>query len=426
VIDSRLQTVLDTVADGILFMDARGRVTMFNPACERMFGYAAADVVGGDVDRLMPSLDRGEHDRHLESYLPIRGGESAAPGREALGLRKNGDAFPLHLSIGKVAGDDEVAYVGILRDATERKRADDLVREKQNRADVLVREKQDRADVLVREEHDRADVLVREKHDRADELVREKHERADELRERFIEQLTASNEERTHFVHAASHDLREPLRMVVAFCGRLSKDYGDRLDARGAEYLSLAVAAAARMTRLLDDLVDFGRLGLAAARGSRFDAGLIVDQTIENFEEPIRESGATVTRGDLPRVYGNPIRFQRLMQNLIGNALKYVAEGVAPRIHVAARREGEFWVFSIADNGIGIEPRYYDRIFEPFKRLHSKSRYDGSGLGLAISRKIVEGFGGAISVRSTQAEGSIFTFTIKIEREDTDNVATDA
>jgi light-regulated signal transduction histidine kinase (bacteriophytochrome) len=214
--------------------------------------------------------------------------------------------------------------------------------------------------------------------------------------------------------------------MVVAFGERLSKDYGDRLDARGAEYLSLATAAAARMTRLLDDLVDFGRLGLAAARGSRFDAGVILDQTIENFDEPIRESGAAITRGALPRIYGNPIRFQRLMQNLIGNALKYVAEGVGPRIHVSATREGDFWLFAVADNGIGIEPRYYNRVFEPFKRLHSKSRYDGSGLGLAISRKIVEGFGGVISVHSTESEGSIFTFTIRIVREENDHAAVDA
>jgi light-regulated signal transduction histidine kinase (bacteriophytochrome) len=214
--------------------------------------------------------------------------------------------------------------------------------------------------------------------------------------------------------------------MITAFCGRLSKGYGDRLDERGIEYLSLVVAASAQMTRLLNDLVDYGRVGLGAARGSRFDVTLVVDQVVETFEDPILESHAEITRGQLPQIFGNPIRFQRLMQNLIGNGLKYVAQGVGPRIHVSATREGEFWRFSVTDNGIGIEPRHHERIFEPFKRLHAKGRYDGSGLGLAICRKIVEGFGGVLSVRSNEGEGSTFSFTVKIEGGEIGNGRTDA
>ena len=213
--------------------------------------------------------------------------------------------------------------------------------------------------------------------------------------------------------------------MVAAFCGRLSKDYGDRLDDRGKEYLSLAVSATSQMTRLLDDLVDFGRLGLEAARGSKFDATQVVDRVLENFDESIRESGAKISQDLLPLVYGNPIRFHRLMQNLIGNALKYVAEDVSPQIHVTANRDGAFWRFSVSDNGIGIEPRHYERIFEPFKRLHGKDRFQGNGLGLAICRKIVEGFGGEMSVSSNQGRGSTFSFTVRIDREENDSGRSD-
>jgi two-component system sensor kinase FixL len=368
---SRLHAIVDTAVDGIILMDACGTVTMFNPACERIFGYAADEIVGGDIKQLMPSPYRDEHDQYLENYRRTGQRKIIGIGREVVGRRKSGDMFPLDLSVGKVEDDDEVSYVGILRDVTERKRAD-------------------------------------------------------ELREQFIEQLTVQNEERTHFVHVASHDLREPLRMISAFCGRLSKGYADRLDERGNEYLSLVLAASAQMTRLLDDLVDFGRLGLEAARGSKFDSSLVLDQVLETFDDPIRESHAEITRGQLPQIYGNPIRFQRLFQNIIGNGLKYVSQGVHPRIHVAATQEGEFWRFSVLDNGIGIEPRHYQRIFEPFKRLHAKGRYDGSGLGLAICRKIVEGFGGDISVRSNEGEGSTFTFTVKIEGEEIGNGRTDA
>jgi two-component system sensor kinase FixL len=369
--NSRLRAIVDTAIDGIILMDTRGMVTMFNPACERMFGYAAAEVLGSDIKQLMPSPYRAEHDQDLDNYRRAVEPRIVGVGREVIGRRKSGDTFPLELSVGEVDDDSEVSYACVLRDLTERKHAD-------------------------------------------------------ELREKFIEQLTASNEERTLFVHVASHDLREPLRMVAAFCGRLAKDYGDRLDGRGAEYLALAIGGAAQMSRLLDDLVDFGRLGLDAARGSRFVANQVLDQVLENFAEPIRESGAMVTSDLLPQIYGNPIRFHRLMQNLIGNALKYVAEDVAPRIHVTAVREGAFWRFSVSDNGIGIDPRHHEQIFEPFKRLHAKDRFRGTGLGLAICRKIVEGFGGVMSVRSNEGQGSTFSFTVKIDGEDNDSDRTDA
>ncbi|MGD0719471.1 MAG: ATP-binding protein [Roseiarcus sp.] len=369
--NSRVRAIVDTAIDGIILMDTRGMVTMFNPACERMFGYAAAEVLGSDIKQLMPSPYRAEHDQDLDNYRRTVEPRIVGVGREVIGRRKSGDTFPLELSVGEVDDDAEVSYACVLRDLTERKHAD-------------------------------------------------------ELREKFIEQLTASNEERTLFVHVASHDLREPLRMVAAFCGRLAKDYGDRLDERGAEYLALAIGATAQMSRLLDDLVDFGRLGLDAARGSKFVANQVLDQVLENFAEPIRESGAVVTSDLLPQVYGNPIRFHRLMQNLIGNALKYVAEDVAPRIHVTAVREGAFWRFSVSDNGIGIDPRHHEQIFEPFKRLHAKDRFKGTGLGLAICRKIVEGFGGVMSVHSNEGQGSTFSFTVKIHGEDNDSGRTDA
>lgn len=361
--ESRLKAVVNTAVDGIILMDAHGTVTVFNPACERMFGYAADEVIGGDVKLLMPPPYRDEHDQYLDSYRKTGQRKIIGIGREVLGRRKNGETFPMDLSVGAAEQNGEVFYVGILRDVSERKRAQDL-------------------------------------------------------RDQLIQQLTASNEERARFAHVASHDLREPLRMIAAFCDLLARDYGERLDERGREYLSLVVSAASQAQNLLDDLVDFGRLGLEAERASWFDANETLGQAMENLHEAIRESGANITHGDLPRIFGNSIRFTRLLQNLIGNALKYVAPGVAPRVHVSAALAGDFWAFSVSDNGIGIESHHYDQIFEPFKRLHARSRYDGAGLGLAICRKIVEGFGGQLSVSSTPGEGSVFSFTAKVHGED--------
>jgi len=356
-IQHQLTAIVETAVDGIILMDSRGKVAFFNRACERIFGYSAEEVVGGNVKRLMPQPYQDEHDQYLLNYQNSGVRKIIGIGRQVLGRRKSGEIFPMDLSVGEVAGRGEVAYVGILRDVTERVRAD-------------------------------------------------------EQRERLIEQLAKTNAEQTHFVHAASHDLREPMRMITAFCGRLAKDYRDRLDAKGGEYLSLVIAASEHMNRLLDDLVEFARLSNDAERGSLFDANLVVDRVIESLSNSIQRFDAEITHSDLPNITANPIRFERLMQNLIGNALKYVAMDVRPSVRIEAEREGANWRFSVADNGIGIDPRHFERIFEPFKRLHARGRYDGTGLGLAICRKIVEGFGGEISVRSSEGKGSTFIFTI--------------
>ncbi len=362
-IEARLRAVLDTAVDGIVLMDSGGVVTMFNRACETMFGYEAAEILGSDFKRLMPSPYREEHDRYLEDYRRTSERKMIGVGREVLGLRRNGDVFPLDLSIGEAEHDGATFYVGVLRDLTDQKRAE-------------------------------------------------------ELREKFVEELAAANEERAHFVNAASHDLKEPLRMVEAFCALLSADYGERLDDQGREYLSLAVAAAAQMRRLLQDLGDFSRLESSVEQVSWIDTNESLDRVIMGLAQAIGAAGAKINREALPEIWGSPIRFARVLQCLIGNSLTYARPGVPPRIQVSVARSGDFWRFSVSDNGLGIETRHLERIFEPFKRLHAKARYHGAGLGLTISKKIVEGFGGRIWAVSTPGEGSTFCFTIRAPPEE--------
>jgi PAS domain S-box-containing protein len=361
-IEAQLRTVLDAALDGMIFIDRAGTVTMFNPASERMFGYAAADIIGGNINRLMPEPYHAEHDGYLANYHRTGDRKIIGVARDVFGRRRNGETFPIELSVGEAAFEGAPFYVGILRDITER-------------------------------------------------------QRAAEERERLIYQLAASNEENSHFAQLASHDLREPLRMITAFCGLISSDYGERIEDRGREYLALVIAGVGRMQSLLDDLVDYSNLGAEADRAVWFDSGDSVDHVRGHLHEAIRASGAQVTNGPMPRLYGNPIRFMRLLQNLIGNALKYVPAEVAPRVHLVARNEGDFWRFDVCDNGIGVDPSHFEQIFEPFKRLHSHSDYAGVGLGLAICRKIVSGFGGEICVRSAPGQGATFSFTVKHREE---------
>ena len=358
--ETRLRAILDTAVDGIMLIDSAGLVSLFNPACERMFGYAAAEVVGRNVKMLMPAPYHAEHDGYLANYHRTGEKKIIGIGREVVGLRKGGGTFPLDLSVGEATYDGKRFYVGILRDVTDRARAEIL-------------------------------------------------------REALIEQLTSTNEELGHFAHVASHDLREPLRMITGFCSLLRDQYGERLDERGREYMTLVYSATRQMQELLDDLVDYARIENELEHASWFEAGEAVNLVLETLAEPIAVSRAEITVSELPRLHGNAVRFNRLMQNLIGNALKYVEEGVEPRVHVSAVWEPPSWRFCVTDNGIGIEARHFERIFEPFKRLHSKERYYGTGLGLAICRKIVKGFGGDIWVTSEAGCGSAFVFTINTE-----------
>jgi PAS domain S-box-containing protein len=356
---AQLRVVIDTAVNGVILIDSRGNIRMLNPACERMFGYAADEVIGQNVKKLMPSPFHEEHDAYLSNYQRTGERKSIGIGREVVGQRKDGSTFPMELSVGEAQESGEPLFVGVIHDITDRKRAE-------------------------------------------------------EQRELFVEQLAASNEERGHFAHVASHDLQQHLRMVSAFTALLSDQYGESLDEKAREYLALTLNAAERMRDLVDDLLEYGRLGTEADRTSRFDASASMAQVIESLDEPIQQSGALITYDPLPLINGNPIRFTRLLQNLVANALKYVEPGMVPRVHVSVQQEGPDWRFSVADNGIGIEPEYFEQIFEPFKRLHAKADYYGTGLGLAICKKIVEGLGGRIWVTSRPGVGSTFCFTTPV------------
>jgi PAS domain S-box-containing protein len=385
-----------------------GKILRVNRAFAQMLGYEPDELVGRAGFELTWPEDRANEAGYYQRFLA---GEEDSYMREKRYVRKDGRPIWCRATATVARSADTrapVMLVGVIEDIDEQLRARAAAESARRDLEVVAKDLEqvarDRTEAL-----SERDLLLRQK----EVLIAEMHHTED-LRERLIEQLTASNEEQTYFASVASHDLREPLRMVTSFCGLLSRGYGERLDERGREFLSLAVAGANQMSLLLDDLVDFGRLGLEASRGSWFSASDVLQRVLETLEEPIRESGALITHDVLPQIYGNPIRFNRLMQNLIGNGLKFVPAGIAPKIRVTASQDGEFWVFSVSDNGIGIAERHHQQIFEPFKRLHAKSVYNGTGLGLAICRKIVEGFGGTISVRSVEGEGSTFSFTVRI------------
>lgn len=235
-----------------------------------------------------------------------------------------------------------------------------------------------------------------------------------EERRRAEEQLRRTNEELESFVYAAAHDLQEPLRTVVNFSDLLGRRYGDRLDSEGREYVEFIESGARRMRRLLSDLLVFAQVGQKSGH-PLVDCESALTRACEGLKAGLDEARGTVTHDPLPSVAVENTHMELLFQNLISNAVKFRGEQ-PPRIHVSARREGGDWVFSVRDNGIGMDPRYCDAIFGMFQRLHGADRYPGNGIGLTICKKIVERHDGRIWAESEEGGGSTFFFAIPENR----------
>ena len=263
--------------------------------------------------------------------------------------------------------------------------------------------------------------------------------RAEEALRRITEELQRSNRDLEQFAYICSHDLKEPLRMVTSFLGLLKKRYQGKLDENADQYIEFAVGGAARMQRLIEDLLAYSRVGRESATET-VQVAHAVDAALENLRVSIQESGAVITRDPMPAIQTNLLELTQVFQNLIGNAIKFRAKGQRLEIHIGAENESGArglgagrgaqdrermlffpdtrtltsgaWVFSVRDNGIGIDSRFHDKLFTVFQRLHSRDEYPGSGVGLAICKKIVERHGGRIGVESEEGKGALFYFTL--------------
>lgn len=357
--EAKLRAVIDTAVDGVIIIDASGDIELFNPACRRLFGYEPDEVIGRNVKMLMPEPYRSEHDGYLEAYRRTGEAKIIGIGREVIARRKNGTEFPMELSVAEAREGNEQIFVGIIRDITERKKA----------------------------------------------------ERA----------LAESAHEFESFAYSVAHDLKSPLRAISGFSDALAEDYEGVLDEAGKEFLSHISTGAVRMGQLIDDLLEYSRLGRDAVTFRVLPMGEIVDLVRENLAAEIDASGAAiVVEGELPELEIQQEIMLQIMQNLVGNAMKFVAEGTTPRVTIRGGRQNGRCTVEVADNGIGMEPEYLARIFDIFQRLHLVEEYPGTGIGLAIVKKGVQIHHGMIDVVSAPGDGTTFrlSFPARQPRED--------
>jgi light-regulated signal transduction histidine kinase (bacteriophytochrome) len=226
-----------------------------------------------------------------------------------------------------------------------------------------------------------------------------------------MEELRHSNAELEEFAYVASHDLQEPLRGIAGLVQLLQIRYKGQLDSRADEYIDHIVDGAQRMQTLINDLLAYSRIGRRTETIQSIEAGTALKAALKNLNAAILEVGAKITSEDLPKVKADMTQLVQVFQNLIGNAMKFRREH-SPEIHIQVTDAGDFWQFSVQDNGIGIESQYFERIFQVFQRLHTRREYRGTGIGLAICKKIIERHGGCIWVESTAGQGSTFYFTL--------------
>ncbi|HEY2413488.1 MAG TPA: PAS domain S-box protein [Pirellulaceae bacterium] len=354
--EERMRSIVDHVIDGIITIDEEGTVESYNPAAERIFGYVASEVIKHNVKMLMPEPFHSQHDGYLANYLRSGEAKIIGIGREVVGRRKDGSTFPMDLAVSTFHLGQRRYFTGIVRDISERKRAE---------SDLL----------------------------------------------KTAQELARSNLDLEQFAYVASHDLQEPLRAVAGCVQVLKKRYQGQLDGRADELIVHTVDGVSRMQTLIDDLLSFSRVGTRAKAFERVDCHTVLAQALANLEVAVADASAVVTNDPLPVVTADAAQLTQLFQNLLSNAIKFRGPQ-PPRIHIGVRRGVNDWTFLVQDNGIGMEPAYFERIFVIFQRLHTRNEYPGTGIGLAICKKIVERHGGQISVSSTPSEGSTFSFTI--------------
>ena len=367
----RHRSIINNVVDSVIVIDDTGHITAFNASAEKMFDWKADEVIGRNVNIIMPAPHAEQHDQYIQNYLDTGNSKIIGKLREVEAKRKDGSLVPVEISVTKMVLGHKVYFTGVLRDITERK------------------------------EHEQI-LLARE------------------------QALVRSNAELEKFAYVASHDLQEPLRKVETFSNLLLNKYENILQGSGLEYVERMSNAAARMRSLINDLLKLSRISSQAVEFVPVNLDELLNDVLSDLEIAIREKQASISCGELPSIDGDALQLRQLFQNLIGNALKYQRPEVPVEITIESEQvrdigadgiDQDMCRITITDNGIGFEQEYAERIFEMFQRLHGRQEYTGTGVGLAIVRRIVERHGGSIRAESAPGQGSRFIILLPMRHE---------
>jgi PAS domain S-box-containing protein len=351
-----LRSYIEASLGGILAINSDGLIVFMNGHTEQMFGFSRAELVGQNLSILIPERFRENYGSAFRPYF-------AAPNVQLLGmemglvaLRKNGEEFPVEVGLSFVEGHEGPIALGFVTDITDRRRI---------RNDLS----------------------------------------------RMNAELLRSNTELEHFAQVVSQDLQEPLRVITGYLDLIDRRFRGTLNVEVEEFLDVVANGASRMRERIDNLLNFSRIAAIVPSFQVVKSELILQSAMDELKERIVERSAEITWDPLPEIVAHASLLTQVFRNLISNGIKFNRDSI-PRVHISAGDHGSEWVFSVRDNGIGIEARHFERIFQMFERLNSSDEYPGYGVGLAVSRKIVERHKGRIWFESKSGEGSTFSFSI--------------
>ena len=362
--ESMFRKVMDAAPDGIMVVQNDGTIVLANAYCTKLFGYTSEELIGKPIETLVPPYIREKHVSLRDGYFSEPRTRPMGIGMPLVAAKRDGSLLPVEISLSPFIQGDKHMAVAIVLDVSELRALD---------------------------------------HELKRHIEEIKHANAE---------LERSNKELEQFAYVASHDLQEPLRVISGYTQLLQRRYREQLDGNAVEYIEFAVDGAKRMQNLINDLLTFSRVSLRAKAFTPVNLADVLRIASANLRTALDESHGVVESVPLPEVSGDKTQLVQLFQNLIGNSLKFRREGIAPKIKIEAQKRGDFWEFSISDNGIGIPPQYAEKIFVIFQRLHNRDMYPGTGIGLALCKKIVERHGGEIWLDQQIQEGACFRFTL--------------
>ncbi len=369
--------ILENSLQAFLAMDQNGIVLDWNLRAEGLFGWSRHEAIGKSIkDLIRPSPTRDVYLENLDKVLSDSPESILNKRMEVYALHKDGHQFPIEFGIFRIKDKSDYLYCTFINDISDRK---EIERKTKQLNEELERRVQERTAELVR-----------------------------------------SNEELQQFAKIASHDLQEPLRAVQGFAQLLARRYQGQIDLDGQQFIEFILDGTERMQRLIQSVLEHSNISSNEQEIESIEVSSVIREVMKNLNQSIIDSKATIIFGDLPTIPVERSQLVQLFQNLISNAIKYAGDKT-PYIVISSEKSVDEWLFSVQDNGIGIDKKYTDRIFDMFARLHGRIKYSGTGMGLAICKKIVTANGGKIWMESEIGEGSIFFFTLPVKKEPKNN-----
>lgn len=348
--EQKFKSLLDAAPDAVIIVDRNGLIQMVNQQTEKLFGYTREEMIGKEVEILIPQELAGKHLGHRAAYTQTPKVRSMGSGLELNAVRKNGTQFPVEISLSPLDTEEGILISAAVRDITERKKLE--------------------------------------------------------------AELRKSNEEIEAFTYSVSHDLRAPLRGIIGYTAILAEDYGPRLDEEGKRLAAAIISNTQKMGHLIDDLLAFSRLNKQELAKTRLNTAELVMEIIDGINRAQPAKNIRWNTGELPDVSADLNTIRQVWINLIQNAVKYSGKSASPQISIEGRQDQQQIIFMVKDNGVGFDQKYSHKLFKVFQRLHSEDEFEGTGVGLALVHKIIQRHGGEVWAESSVGEGARFYFSL--------------